>query len=181
MMATTTPTTTAQIADPDTTPDVQQARAVLNEITGRYTTLDARRWELERALNPHIESEASADLVLDATEHLAEVRVQHARLTRERRLAETGWLLARASAREQVRTQCMAHKRALAERLNEALTLAASASREIEDIENAQRAYTNDWHISGFAWPELSAPSSAQGSRLDDWRRACRDAGLLLD
>ena len=48
--------------------------------------------------------------------------------TRERRQAETAWLLARATAREEVRTTCHAHKRQLAARLNEALTLAATAS-----------------------------------------------------
>ena len=178
-MTTTTPTTPAQIVDPDTTPDVQQARAVLDEITFRYTTLDARRWDLERALNPHIDSEASADLVLDATEHLAEVRVQHARLARERQRAEAGWLSARAVAREETRNLCHTRKRLLIAEVNEHLTLAATASREIEEIENAQRAYTNDWHISGFAWAELSAPSATQGSRLADWQASARHANLL--
>jgi hypothetical protein len=130
-------------------------------------------------INPHVDSEASADLVLEAHEHFAAVRVEHARLTRERRQAETAWLLARATVREGVRTTCHARKRQLVARLSEALTLAATASREIEEIENSERAHTGPWYLSGFAWSELSAPSSAQGSRLDEWQAAARAAALL--
>jgi hypothetical protein len=151
----------------------------LDEITLRYTRLDTRRWTLERALNPHVESEASADLVLEATEHLAAVRVEHARLTRERRQAETAWLLARATAREEVRTTCLARKRQLVARLSEALTLAATVSREIEEIENSERSFTGNWHVSGFAWVELSTASPTQGSRLADWQANARAAHLL--
>src|SRR5215207_2016239 len=111
-MATET-TTTAQVVDPDATENVRAARETLDEVTLRYTRLDTRRWTLERALNPHVDSEASADLVLEAHEHLAAVRVEHAKLTRERQRAETAWLMARASAREETRAICHGRKRLL--------------------------------------------------------------------
>lgn len=178
-MATTTPTTTAQIVDPDTTPDVQRAREALDEVTTRYTILDARRNDLERALNPHADSPASEELILEAREHVAEVRVLHARCSRERRQKETAWLTARALAREQVRAQCYELKRALVQQVNEGFSVAEPASRELADVEDRERALTGQWQASAFAWPELSAPSSTQPSRLDDWRIAARTAGLL--
>ena len=89
--------------------------------------------------------------------------------------------MARSTAREEVRTTCHAHKRQLIARLNEGLTLAASASQALAEVEDAERSFTGSWFLSGMSWPELAAPSSAQGSRLDDWRAAARTAGLLLD
>jgi ribosome recycling factor len=90
----------------------------------------------------HLRRRASEELILNATENLAALRVQHARLTRERRQAETSWLKARATAREEVRTACQTHKRQLVGRINDGLTAAATASRELAELEDRERGLT---------------------------------------
>jgi hypothetical protein len=78
-----------------------------------------------------------------------------------------------------VRAACRERKAVLIQRLAPLLEEAGDVSRELGALEDRERNLTGDWHLTGFAWPELQAPSTVQNSRLVDWRQAAVAAGLL--
>ncbi len=168
------------ILHPDEAPEVQQARATLDASLNREASLDSQRRRYEAALDPWVDMEdVSEDFVLEATEKLAAVRVEHAWATRERRQAEAAWHHARDAERERLRRRFHDLKRPLVQRLDALLMQAAVVSRELAEVEDRQRALTGDWSLDGLSWHELAAPSPLKGSRVSDWRSAAVEAKLL--
>jgi hypothetical protein len=181
MAATAIQTTPATVIHPvDDAPTVIAALAALRPIADKVAVLDARKRRLEEILDPYVDttSTVSEDLVLEAVEALPTVRVECARSTRELRQAQAALATAREVERDRLRLAFHEKKRALVQRLGVALAQAASTSRELATIEEQERTYTGEWNRSGVAWPELSEATPLQGSRLDDWRRACIEAQL---
>jgi hypothetical protein len=181
MGATTTVKDANTIRDPDESPEVKAARAALDPLIQCETELRERTERYTSALDRTGDSGGiwSERLVLEAEEQSLVTRVAYARAKRERKDAEARWQQARQAARDRLRETFQRRKRALVGQLAPVLQQAADISRQLAAVEDQQRTLVGDWSLTGLAWFELASETPTQGSRIDDWRRAAVQAGLL--
>lgn len=86
---------------------------------------------------------------------------------------------ARQADREQRRREFLPKKRALIAKLDAALGAAAALNGQLVELESQERDAVGNHMSEWWSWSELLPGSAIADSRLDMWRRAARDNGLL--